>query len=300
VITAALETVQLAADAKTLQVQTLLPTTASIVRGDVVRLQQVVWNLLSNAIKFMPIGGQIEVSLAHVDTQAQIRVKDTGKGISVSFLPYVFDHFRQEDGTTTRHFGGLGLGLAISRQIVELHGGRIWVESLGENQGATFTVELPLLRTPNLIENVADPALASLDDLPLTNLRVLVVDDEPDSREIVAFVLEQAGAEVIAVGAAIAALQTLQSMHFDILISDIGMPEMDGYAFIQQVRQLQVGEDILAIALTAYAGEVDQQQAILAGFQTHIPKPVEPEDLVSTVAHLWATDMRTPVSHQRN
>ncbi|MCY7282151.1 MAG: response regulator [Cyanobacteria bacterium CAN_BIN43] len=300
VITAALETVQLAADAKTLQVQTLLPTTASIVRGDVVRLQQVVWNLLSNAIKFMPIGGQIEVSLAHVDTQAQIRVKDTGKGISVSFLPYVFDHFRQEDGTTTRHFGGLGLGLAISRQIVELHGGRIWVESLGENQGATFTVELPLLRTPNLIENVADTALASLDDLPLTNLRVLVVDDEPDSREIVAFVLEQAGAEVIAVGAAIAALQTLQSMHFDILISDIGMPEMDGYAFIQQVRQLQVGEDILAIALTAYAGEVDQQQAILAGFQTHIPKPVEPEDLVSTVAHLWATDMRTPVSHQRN
>ena len=300
VITAALETVQLAADAKTLQVQTLLPATASIVRGDVVRLQQVVWNLLSNAIKFMPIGGQIEVSLAHVDTQAQIRVKDTGKGISVSFLPYVFDHFRQEDGTTTRHFGGLGLGLAISRQIVELHGGRIWVESLGENQGATFTVELPLLRTPNLIENVADPALASLDDLPLTNLRVLVVDDEPDSREIVAFVLEQAGAEVIAVGAAIAALQTLQSMHFDILISDIGMPEMDGYAFIQQVRQLQVGEDILAIALTAYAGEVDQQQAILAGFQTHIPKPVEPEDLVSTVAHLWATDMRTPVSHQRN
>ena len=300
VITAALETVQLAADAKTLQVQTLLPATASIVRGDVVRLQQVVWNLLSNAIKFMPIGGQIEVSLAHVDTQAQIRVKDTGKGISVSFLPYVFDHFRQEDGTTTRHFGGLGLGLAISRQIVELHGGRIWVESLGENQGATFTVELPLLRTPNLIENVADPALASLDDLPLTNLRVLVVDDEPDSREIVAFVLEQAGAEVIAVGAAIAALQTLQSMHFDILISDIGMPEMDGYAFIQQVRQLQVGEDILAIALTAYAGEVDQQQAILAGFQTHIPKPVEPEDLVSTVAHLWATDMRTPVSHQSN
>lgn len=300
VITAALETVQLAADAKTLQVQTLLPATASIVRGDVVRLQQVVWNLLSNAIKFMPIGGQIEVSLAHVDTQAQIRVKDTGKGISVSFLPYVFDHFRQEDGTTTRHFGGLGLGLAISRQIVELHGGRIWVESLGENQGATFTVELPLLRTPNLIENVADTALASLDDLPLTNLRVLVVDDEPDSREIVAFVLEQAGAEVIAVGAAIAALQTLQSMHFDILISDIGMPEMDGYAFIQQVRQLQVGEDILAIALTAYAGEVDQQQAILAGFQTHIPKPVEPEDLVSTVAHLWATDMRTPVSHQRN
>lgn len=300
VITAALETVQLAADAKTLQVQTLLPATASIVRGDVVRLQQVVWNLLSNAIKFMPIGGQIEVSLAHVDTQAQIRVKDTGKGISVSFLPYVFDHFRQEDGTTTRHFGGLGLGLAISRQIVELHGGRIWVESLGEHQGATFTVELPLLRTPNLIENVADTALASLDDLPLTNLRVLVVDDEPDSREIVAFVLEQAGAEVIAVGAAIAALQTLQSMHFDILISDIGMPEMDGYAFIQQVRQLRVGEDILAIALTAYAGEVDQQQAILAGFQTHIPKPVEPEDLVSTVAHLWATDMRTPVSHQRN
>jgi signal transduction histidine kinase/ActR/RegA family two-component response regulator len=300
VVTAALETVHLAADAKTLQVQTLLPATASMVMGDGVRLQQVVWNLLSNAIKFMPIGGKIEISLAQVNAQAQIQVKDTGKGISANFLPFVFDHFRQEDGTTTRQFGGLGLGLAISRQIVELHGGRIWVESLGENQGTTFTVELPLLHTSNLIEDGADTALTSLDRLPLANLRVLVVDDELDSREIVAFVLEEAGAVVIAVESPIAALRSLQSMQFDILLSDIGMPEMDGYAFIQQVRQLHVGKDILAIALTAYVGEGNQQQAILAGFQTHISKPVDPADLVATVARVWGKEMRLPISHESN
>lgn len=291
VIAAALETLQLAADAKELQIHTLLPSTASVVMGDVVRLQQVVWNLLSNAIKFMPIGGQIEVSLTQMNTHAQIQVKDTGKGISVNFLPYVFDHFRQEDGTTTRKFGGLGLGLAISRQIVELHGGRIWVESLGEHQGATFTVELPILHTLDLVEEVADASLIPSDDLPLANLRILVVDDEPDTREFVAFVLEQAGAEVIATGSAIAALKTLQSAHFDILVSDIGMPEMDGYALMQQVRQMVESEHILAIALTAYAGETDQQQAVLAGFQTHLAKPVQPADLVMSVARVWAVGL---------
>ena len=149
VIKAALETLQLAADAKALQVQTLIPAAVSTVKGDAVRLQQVVWNLLSNAIKFTPVGGQIEVSLIKGNTQAQIQVKDTGRGIPANFSPYVFDHFRQEDGTISRKFGGLGLGLAISRQIVELHGGRIWVESLGENQGATFTVELPVFHVLN-------------------------------------------------------------------------------------------------------------------------------------------------------
>jgi CheY-like chemotaxis protein len=253
------------------------------VKGDAVRLQQVVWNLLSNAIKFTPVGGQIEVSLTQGATHAQIQVKDTGKGISANFSPYVFDHFRQEDGTISRKFGGLGLGLAISRQIVELHGGRIWVESLGENQGAAFTVELPILHSSTRVEEAAN-SVAPSEGLPLANLRAVVVDDEPDSREFVSFVLEQAGAKVIAVGSAIEALQTLQSFHFDVLLSDIGMPEMDGYTLMRQVRQLPVDQQVPAIALTAYAGEVDRQQAISAGFQTHLSKPVEPAEIVATVA----------------
>ncbi|NJR38448.1 MAG: response regulator [Leptolyngbyaceae cyanobacterium CSU_1_4] len=295
VIAAALETVQLAADAKALEIQILMPDAASVVMGDAVRLQQVVWNLLSNAIKFMSMGGKIEVSLVQLGTHAQIRVKDTGKGIPASFLPYVFDHFRQEDGTTTRKFGGLGLGLAISRQIVELHGGRIWAESLGENQGATFTVELPLLHTPLWVEKVAEAA-APDQNLPLAALRVLVVDDEPDSRELVSFVLEQAGAEVTAAGSAIAALQLLQSLPFDLLLSDIGMPEMNGYALMQQIRTFGVGKDILGIALTAYVGEGDRQKAVLAGFQTHLAKPVKPDELVMAVAQVWANGRETPRS----
>lgn len=240
----------------------------------------------------MDIGGQIEVSLTQVGTYAQIQVKDTGKGIPANFLPYVFDHFRQEDGTTTRKFGGLGLGLAISRQIVELHGGRIWVESLGENQGATFTVELPL-HLSNLVEEVTDEGSANITsspshDFPLANLRVLVVDDEADSRELVAFVLEQAGAKVTTVSSANTALQKLQSINFDMLLSDIGMPEMNGYVLMKQVRQRLGNEQISAIALTAYVGEYDRQQAIAAGFQAHLSKPVEPADLVITVARVWA------------
>lgn len=299
VIMAALETLQLAADAKALQIRTVLPPTASLVMGDAVRLQQVVWNLLSNAIKFLPIGGQIEVSLTRINTHAQIQVKDTGKGIPADFLPYVFDHFRQEDGTTTRKFGGLGLGLAISRQIVELHGGKIWVESSGVNQGATFTVELPILRTSNRVEEVAHTTLTLSNEPPLANLRVLVVDDEPDSRHLVAFMLEQAGAKVTAVGSAIAALQTLQSIPFDILLSDIGMPDMDGYALIRQVRQSLRADHIPAIALTAYVATGDRQQAIAAGFQTHLSKPVEPADLIKTVAGVWAQGMK-PISRDRS
>lgn len=299
VIMAALETLQLAADAKALQIRTVLPPTASLVMGDAVRLQQVVWNLLSNAIKFLPIGGQIEVSLTRINTHAQIQVKDTGKGIPADFLPYVFDHFRQEDGTTTRKFGGLGLGLAISRQIVELHGGKIWVESSGVNQGATFTVELPILRTSNRVEEVAHTTLTLSNEPPLANLRVLVVDDEPDSRHLVAFMLEQAGAKVTAVGSAIAALQTLQSIPFDILLSDIGMPDMDGYALIRQVRQSLRADHIPAIALTAYVATGDRQQAIAAGFQTHLSKPVEPADLIRTVAGVWAQGMK-PISRDRS
>jgi signal transduction histidine kinase/ActR/RegA family two-component response regulator len=285
VIAAALETFQLAVEAKALQIQTVMTSPVCIVMGDAVRLQQVVSNLLSNAIKFTPIGGQIEVTLIQLDNQAQIQVKDTGKGILADFLPDVFTHFSQEDGTTTRKFGGLGLGLAISRQIVDLHGGRIWAESPGENQGATFTVELPLLQSSNAA-NAAAPFIQS-EAMPLANLQVLIVDDSLDFREFVAFVVEEAGATATTVSSATEALQRLQSTRFDILLSDIGMSEMDGYAFIRQVRQLPVGGQIPAIALTAYAKEVDRQRVIAAGFQTHLSKPIEPNDLVTTIARLY-------------
>jgi CheY-like chemotaxis protein len=288
VISAALETVRLAAEAKSLQIKTTFSAGIGRVMGDSGRLQQVIWNLLSNAVKFTPQGGQISVRLTQTGTYAQILVTDTGKGINPEFLPYVFEHFRQEDGATTRKFGGLGLGLAIARQIVELHGGKIWVESRGEGQGASFTVELPLLHTANPVEEVADTTEARSDDLHLASVRVLVVDDEPDSREFVAFVAEQAGAKVTAVGSAIEALQLLSTTPFDILLCDIGMPHMDGYMLVRQVRTLppEQGGQIPAIALTAYAGDFNQKQALAAGFQRHLAKPVEPNELVKAIVTL--------------
>jgi len=288
VISAALETVRLAAEAKSLQIQTTFSPGVGMVIGDCGRLQQVIWNLLSNAVKFTPQGGQITVRLTQTRTHVQILVTDTGKGINPEFLPYVFEHFRQEDGAITRKFGGLGLGLAIARQIVELHGGRIWVESRGEGQGATFTFELPLLHTANPVEEVAAGAEARSDELHLANLRVLVVDDERDSREFVAFVAEQAGAKVTAVGSAIEALQLLSTTPFDILLCDIGMPDMDGYMLVRQVRTLppEQGGQIPAIALTAYAGDFNQKQALAAGFQHHVAKPVEANELVKAMLKL--------------
>jgi len=288
VISAALETVRLAAEAKSLQIETTFSPGIGMVMGDSGRLQQVIWNLLSNAVKFTPQGGQISVRLTQTRSYAQILVTDTGKGINPEFLPYVFEHFRQEDGATTRKFGGLGLGLAIARQIVELHGGRIWVESRGEGQGASFTVELPLLHTAKPVEEVAGTTEARWDDLHLASVRVLVVDDERDSREFVAFVAQQAGAEVTAVGSAIEALQLLSTTPFDILLCDIGMPDMDGYMLVRQVRALppEQGGQIPAIALTAYAGDFNQKQALAAGFQRHLAKPVEPNELVKAIVTL--------------
>ncbi len=290
VISAALETVRLVVEAKSLQVQTISSPIVGTVNGDAGRLQQVIWNLLSNAVKFTPTGGQITIELSSVGMNAQIQVKDTGKGISSDFLPYVFEHFRQEDGATTRKFGGLGLGLAIARQIVEMHGGQIRVDSSGEGQGATFTVLLPL--APHLSElpssEASSPAMSDLN-----GIRILVVDDEADSREIVAFVLQQAGAVVTSVSSGIEALQVIEQSAPDVIVSDIGMPEMDGYMLLQQIHSLDShsdsidrGKRIPAIALTAYAGEYDRQQAIAAGFQQHIPKPVDPETLVSAIRTL--------------
>ncbi|MEH2071988.1 MAG: ATP-binding protein [Nostoc sp.] len=290
VIDAALETVRLAAEAKNIQIQKILDASVEQILGDSSRLQQVIWNLLSNAVKFTPQGGKIEIQLQCIDNQAEIVVSDTGKGISSEFLPYVFEYFRQADSTTTRKFGGLGLGLAIVRHLVELHGGTIWAESLGEGQGASFTVTLPIIKKDLAAKQ--DINIADLDASPaieiLTGIQILVVDDDVDTREFHTFVLEQAGAKVTSVSSALEALQALAQSKPDILVSDIGMPQTDGYMLMRQVQALQAeqGTQIVAIALTAYAGEINQQLALESGFQKHISKPVEPEELIMAIATL--------------
>nr|MDZ8037706.1 response regulator [Nostoc sp. CreGUA01] len=290
VIDAALETVRLAAEAKNIQIHKTLDTSVEQVLGDSGRLQQIIWNLLSNAVKFTPEGGKIDIQLQRIDTQAEMIVSDTGKGISHEFLPHVFEYFRQADSTTTRKFGGLGLGLAIVRHLIELHGGTIQAQSLGEDQGATFTVRLPLIKKD--LSGKQDTHItafdASLADEILTGIQILVVDDDIDTREFHTFVLEQAGAKVTAAASALEALQALEQLKPDILVSDIGMPEIDGYMLMRQIKALQTEQDkqIQAIALTAYAGEINQQQALHTGFQKHISKPIEPEELVKAIATL--------------
>ncbi|WP_445304687.1 PAS domain-containing protein [Microcoleus sp. Pol7_A1] len=288
VISEALETVCLAAEAKAIQIYTKILPSVGIVIGDAGRLQQVVWNLLSNAVKFTPHQGQVAITLTLDETHAQIQVTDTGKGIRSDFVPYVFEHFRQEDGATTRKFGGLGLGLAIVRQIVELHGGTVAVESQGEGQGAIFTVRIPLAPRSRELPAIEQPSDSTGD---LSGIHVLVVDDEADSREFVAFVLEQAGATVTSVASATKALQAFSQAVPEIVVSDIGMPEMDGYMLMRHIRSLPLeqGGQIPAIALTAYAGEMDRQQAIAAGFQRHLAKPVDPEEVVAMIAKLLSS-----------
>lgn len=303
-IQAAIETVRLAAEAKSIEIQTTFPSQIGQVLGDSNRLQQVVWNLLSNAVKFTPSRGRVEVGLEQIAIEpqdlgiqdqanaqhpqplyAQIRVTDTGKGIHPDFLPHVFEYFRQADSATTRKYGGLGLGLAIVRHLVELHGGIVQADSLGEGLGATFTVRLPLMpaSSPTDAERQSlEPALS------LGGIRILVVDDDTDAREFVGFVLEQAGATVQMAASATEALTALGQSKLDLLLSDIGMPDIDGYMLIRQVRSLPAnqGGTIPAIALTAFAGEMNQQQALAAGFQMHLSKPVEPAHLVSMIASL--------------
>jgi PAS domain S-box-containing protein len=329
VIQAALDTVGPAATNKAIVISLQIGSPTNWVSGDPDRLQQVVWNLLSNAVKFTPAGGQVEVKLEKVLDQrgvrktvaaerisaqekpelpqppdpvlyplelAQITVTDTGKGIKPDFLPYVFDYFRQADGSTTRTYGGLGLGLAIVRNLVELHGGKVAVASPGEGQGATFTVQLPLLQTEStasgsealLVELDADGKLAH----QLDGLRILAVDDEPDAREFLKTALEQHGARVAIAASAQEALQLMETIELDVLISDIGMPIQDGYTLIQKIRSLppEKGGQIPAVALTAYARESDRLQAIAAGFQLHLSKPIELTQLITTVVKLAKDD----------
>ncbi|MGB3201332.1 MAG: ATP-binding protein [Nodosilinea sp.] len=295
-IEAALDTVRPAADSKNIRLQLVLDPAAGPVLGDSERLQQIVWNLLSNAIKFTPKRGRVQVCLQRVNPHVEIVVADTGQGISAEFLPYVFERFRQADGSITRSVGGLGLGLAIVRELVELHGGMVHAESPGEGQGATFTVNLPLMAVgPKAIEpERVHPAVGECVpfdcSLRLDGLKLLIVDDDTDMRDLLTHTLEVCGAEVVAAASANEAISALatSSPRIDILISDIGMPYEDGYALLRRVRALEPenGGRIPAIALTAYARTQDRTAALLAGFQSHVAKPVEPAELMAVIANL--------------
>jgi PAS domain S-box-containing protein len=294
-IEAAIEAVRPAAEAKGVRVQKIIDTGLVTVQGDPVRLQQIVWNLLSNAIKFTPRAGSVQVRMERVDSHVEIVVNDTGQGIPAEFLPHVFDRFRQADQRTTRQHGGMGLGLAIVRHLVELHGGSVSAASAGENQGSTFTVLLPvapIYQKDGSAERV-HPAARNLSppvDCPdrLDGLTVLVVDDEPDTRELLKSGLGQCGAEVIAAGSAREAFEAIKLRVPDVLISDIGMAGEDGYDLIRRLRELppEAGGKVPAVALTAYARVEDRLQALRAGYQMHVPKPVELTELVTVIASL--------------
>ncbi len=297
IITAATDTARPAAEAKEIRLQTLLDPSAGPISGDPDRLQQVVWNLLSNAIKFTPKRGRVQVRLERVNSHVEIVVSDSGKGISTEFLPHVFDRFRQAEQTTTRSHGGLGLGLSIVRQLVELHGGSVQVESEGKGHGTTFTVSLPLLpmrrngvhdRREKRVHPTASTGAPLVCPPELDGLHVLVVDDDPDTRELLVAVLTSCGARVTLAASAAEALERFEGERFDVLLSDIGMPEEDGFSLITKVRQLseESRRNIPAAALTAYARAEDRVKAFRAGFNVHVPKPVDPTELVAVVANL--------------
>ncbi|MFE4106347.1 hybrid sensor histidine kinase/response regulator [Almyronema epifaneia] len=291
VVQSALETVQLSAEAKDIDIKLDLPEVSPRVRGDAGRLQQVVWNLLSNAVKFTPTQGEVSVWLRQVEQQAEIRVQDTGQGITADFLPYVFDYFRQADGATTRQFGGLGLGLAIVRHLTELHGGSVEASSTGLGQGATFTVRLPLLHQPLMtVPAVSVTATRKVPKLShqLMGKQVLVVDDDAEALYLVSYVLEEYGVQVLSATSAEAALVILDQIRPHCLICDIGMPGIDGYDLMRQIRARspEQGGEIPAIALTAYASSRDRQLALAAGFQAHLTKPTNLDQLIETLDHL--------------
>lgn len=298
VINAAVDTLRPAADAKQIRFQVVMDFGAGLVLGDPSRLQQVVWNLLSNAIKFTPRGGRVQVQLERINSHMEITVSDTGPGIDEAFLPYVFDRFRQADSTSARIHGGLGLGLAIVRHLVEMHGGTVEASNRADEQGAVFTVKLPLMVVRKQsdsqaadAERVHPTASGNLPfDCPpgLAGLKVLVVDDEADARQLLIFVLDRCGAVAKACASAGEALEALAQFKPDILVSDIGMPDEDGYMLIEKVRSLDAerGGRIPAVALTAYARVEDRLRALAAGYNMHVPKPVEPAELAMVIASL--------------
>jgi signal transduction histidine kinase/CheY-like chemotaxis protein len=293
VVEAAVDSVRPAMEAREIRFQPAIDPSASQVMGDPNRLQQVIWNLLSNAIKFTPRGGHVQLIVARVKSHIELSVSDTGLGIEPAFLPFLFQRFYQADGTSTRNHGGLGLGLAICRHLVELHGGTIEALSEGLGQGATFKVQLPVLPVRATRDAlVAHPALARplvFEPPPeLQGLKVLIVDDQPDAREVLAAVMMHCGATAIEASSSSEGLGRVVAARPDVIISDIGMPEEDGYSFIRRVRELaaDAGGRTPAAALTAYARAEDRRQAMQAGFEMHVPKPVEPAELVTVVATL--------------
>jgi PAS domain S-box-containing protein len=292
VVDAALDAMRPALEAKDIKIETIIDASLRMVSGDADRLQQVVWNVLSNAAKFTPAGGQVEISVSQGATHVLVQVKDSGPGIDPAFLPHVFERFRQADGSTTRTHGGLGLGLAIVRHLVELHGGTITVENRDDRNGAIFTIRLPLpsgeLRQEALLSAASIFRDSQAEPPTLEGLQILLVDDETDTLDLISVEVAQYGAKVRPVMSADEALQALKESKFDLIISDIGMPVTDGYALIRQIRKLQGNENqhVPAVALTAYARVQDRMRAILAGYSTHIAKPVEANELVTVVAGL--------------
>jgi CheY-like chemotaxis protein len=290
----ALEAVRPTADAKGVELVASTRSEGALVIGDADRLQQVIWNLLTNAVKFTSRGGRVELSLQRLGSQLELRVADTGEGISSAFLPFVFERFRQADASLSRAHGGLGLGLAIVRHLVELHGGLVRAESPGEGRGATFSFALPIARVTGDPGALAiEPRRSQSSERPpescLTGLRVLVVDDEVDTRELIATVLLASGAIVDTAASAESALESLhRSGAPDVIVSDIGMPGNDGYELIRRVRALptESGGRTPAIALTAYARAEERVRALAAGFDEHVAKPVEPPELVRVIGSL--------------
>lgn len=291
IINAAIDAVRHGADAKGIELAVQLDAGAGPISGDQTRLQQVVWNLLSNAIKFTPRGGKVAIQLSRVDGVARVQVTDNGQGIVPEFLPYVFDRFRQADSTSTRPHSGLGLGLAIARHLIELHGGTVRAESAGEGKGATFTVDIPLAPRGAIaaLRKVDGMSTLAADAEPtLQGVRVLMVDDEPDARELVTTVLERKGATITAVATVDEALSAIAREKPDVILSDLGMPGEDGYSLIRRLRAQspEQGGRIPAAALTAYASAQDRTRALLAGFQSHVPKPIEASELAAVIANL--------------
>jgi PAS domain S-box-containing protein len=281
----AIETIEEEAHAKGVEIVQQLDDGASLVSGDSSRLQQIVWNLLSNSIKFTPRGGRVRVSLRFSGSHATIEVVDNGAGIRPDFLPYVFDRFHQADRSITRRFGGLGLGLSIVKHLVELHGGDVLAASEGEGKGATFTVTLPVVADIAEYERRRDRTDGVDLGVPLGSIRVLVVEDEADTLEFLRRLLTTHGATVLTATSAVEALLLVRSETLHLLISDIGLPDVDGYDLIQRVRREESpGRDIPAIALTAYARSEDRTRALRAGYQAHIAKPVEPNELLAMIA----------------
>ena len=295
VLTAAVDTIRVSAHSKGVRLQTVIDPLNAWISGDPNRLQQVFWNLLNNAIKFTPKGGRVQVLLERVDSHIEVSVIDTGEGISPEFLPYIFDRFQQADASPTRRHGGLGLGLSIVKHLVELHGGTVRAKSGGLGKGSTFIINLPLIILhPPSDDREREHPQAKIHNVPqiaaisLPNICILVVDDEPDACSLLKVLLEAAGATVDVAYSAEVALESLLSHSVDVLICDIGMPDVDGYSLIRSVRSLDDPRksEVAAIALTAYARLEDRTEAIRAGFQNHLPKPVEPSELLAVLQSL--------------